>query len=95
MVSAENATAMAMEPQLTFTRRAASTLKNRVSSGLMQRKVMPIPATPLSSPNGMAIAPKTAPSKNTLLRFWARVAPTLDSIPRYRLRSEREMAKAL
>ena len=57
--------------------------------------VTPIPSTPAKIPMGMLMAPMTNPSKNTEFRFCFFVAPMLDNIPKYRARSETEMAKAL
>ncbi|MNV98213.1 hypothetical protein D3C71_1934460 [compost metagenome] len=61
----------------------------------MNEKVIPIPARPHKMPMGMLIKPMTIPSKNTEFRFCLFVAPTLASIPKWRERSETDIAKAL
>ena len=95
IVSAENRTQRPKSPQEMTTRSPETSLKIEKSMGLMNKKVIPMPPSPQIIPTGILTAPMRAPSKKTELRFWERVAPTLESIPKYRERSATEMAKAL
>ena len=54
-----------------------------------------MPAQPAARPSGMPARPSSSASNSTLWRFWARVAPTLASMPSMRVRSARLMEKAL
>ena len=58
-------------------------------------KVISIPKIPKNIPNGILTVPKTKPSKNTVSLFCFLVAPTVASIPKYRLLSASEIPKEL
>ena len=95
IVRSVSSTAVAITQGRTTTCSPAEMFRSREKIGFTTAKVMESPRYPAKIPGTIPMAPMHSPSKKTEFRSCRRVAPTLESMPSWRSRSDTEMAKAL